>query len=614
MEEQFRRFEELVTNVATVRHQFLDSLMDPRRDYFAECGFPKTVSPQMYQDLIDRNPYAARACEVMPKEACQTQLTVYDSEDDEETPFEASRKELNRQLNGIHSYFSEDASSVVDQVVEDAAIAAGAGHYSVILIGLNDGMDLSEPVPGVEESYSMPAKKPPEPDVVDDTDPEKPKVYKDPITNWNDPYKDTLTFNSSLPKPKGIYSLRVDRNKTDQVLTTNLSDPANPKVEKAQGRREVSYLRVFPETRAMVTRWESNRTSPRYNQPCSYLISLDAGTSFWTSVAGMPSNTVDVHWTRVVHVPGPGKTVNPVASQPLLEPILNPLLNLDKITGASGEAYWKSCFNILILKTVPQLGGNVKINRENLKDQVENLENTLQRVLYLMGMEAQTVAPQVIDPTPHIQVNVSAVCVQLSVPVPVFQGYEIGEQASENNDTAWDDRVAKFQRTYLVPKVAVPLYDRLILVGVLEEPGEDGYKAEYEPRDRQSSREKAEIAVQLTSAMANYVASGMAEYVGPQEYMTEWLGFNEDRVEAWLKESEKRMMEEEAENTALAEEQGMINAPPDGYEWDDPEPPQLGPVKMKTEEKLAQPEMAKSAKPTGGRFSANGEHTEEGDR
>lgn len=652
-EEQFRRFEDLLGNAATRRMDFLQGMMDPRRDIFAECGFPKYVSPQMYQDLVDRNPYAARACEVLPREACQTQLSVFeidpseieegdDSEDVEEgedldgeedpeedvevtneaplkfspktkkpvgktipkkkskdSAFDKSKKDLIKSLNGV-SWYSQDESSLIDTVVEDAAIQAGPGHYSVILIGLNDGLDLSQPVPGVEEAYSMPGRKPADKDVVDETDKNNPKVITDPIANWKDPYKDTIDLSkvSGTPPVKGIYSLNIASEKYDQVLVTNVEG----KIEKKSADRKVLYLRVFPETRAMVTRWETNRTSPRYNQPVSYLIALDAGTSFWNGVSGMPTNTVDVHWTRVVHVSGPGKTVNPVASQPLLEPILNPLLNLDKIMGASGEAYWKNCFSILVFETIPQLGPNVKINRADLKDQVENLDNSLQRVLYLLGLQAKTLAPQVIDPTPHIQVNVSAVCVQMSVPVPVFQGYEIGEQASENNDDAWNDRVGKFQRTYLIPKIVVPLYDRLILVGALDEPGEEGYKAKYEPLDRQSAREKAEIAVQLTQAMASYVSSGMAEYITPEDYLIDWLGFDEEMVITWLKKAEKKMMEDEVEYQALAEEQGMVKAPPPGFEWDDPPPEPPAPIKMKPGEKLVQPKANPFAKAT-----ANGE-------
>ena len=577
-----------VVNAQTSRFNgWLGQMMDPRRDIFAECGFPKSVTPQMYQDLVDRNPYAARACEVMPKEACQTSLKVYEGEPDEENEFNTSRKELNKQLNGPASWYSQDESSLVDSIVEEAAIAAGAGHYAVVLIGLNDGLDLSEPVPGVEEAYSMPVVKPPEPDLTDTTDPKNPVTYKDPIANWSDPYSaqgykgasaktvvDLRTPSSSLPrKISGVYSLNMDGSKHSEVLVTNLSNPDDPKVEKStQGERTVSYLRVFPETRAMITRWESNRTSPRYNQPVSYLISLDAGTSFWNNLSGMPTNTVDVHWTRVVHVPGPGKPINPVASEPLLQPVLNPLLNLDKIVGASGEAYWKRAFNILVLKTIPQLGPNVKVNKSDLKDQVENLENSQQNTLYLNGMEATTVSPEVVDPTPHIQVNVSAVCVQLSIPVPVFQGYEIGEQASENNDAAWADRVSKFQRTYLVSKVAVPLHDRLILVGALAQPGEDGYKAEYEALDRQTAREKAEIAGMMTTALAAYVSGGLAGVISEEDYLVDVWKFDRDLVTGWLERSAERQAEIDAENEFMMEQQaemmgeqgfeGFENGPP----------------------------------------------------
>lgn len=551
-EEQLRRYEDLVENVTSTRAQFLRELTDPRRDIFHECGYPKVLTPRDYQRSYDRNPFAARLCELMPKEALKTPLTVYESEEEDVTPFEEDVDSLGSQLQGTKSWHKDEEGSVFWSIIEQAAIQASIGQYGVVLFGLNDGMELSQPVVGVEEEGSLPgvtAKRTP-------LDPNGNPVSEAGVVSyeglgaWKDPYKDTVELKRNeagevveLPREFRPYRLTVNRDKIQKSITVN-AETKKPELKEAE--RKLGYLRCFPEAQAMVTRWEMNRYSPRFGQPVSYLITFDSGWDGGGSYIGQPTTSLDVHWTRVVHVPGRIPGPNPVLSQPEQQAVFNNLMNLEKIFASDGEGVWKSGFPTLIIKTHPQLGTAAKVDKPGLKNQIENLENSLTKVLVLMGLDASTLPPQVIDLTPHVDKNVEAICVRVGVPVPVFKGYEIGEQASENNDENWDDTVQHYQKTYLIPKVVVPVIDRLIMVGVLTEPKE--YHVDTPSRGELSPEKRANVAATLTTAMAGAISGGViGTFCTEKRYLTDVIKLTEEEADAWIEELEEQQEQQLAE-------------------------------------------------------------------
>ena len=580
-ERDIQRLEELVGNVQTTRLTLFNQLLDPRRDIDHECGYPDRVSIDQLQQLFDRNPFAQRVCEVMAKEAFQVSAKVYEDEDPEnETQFEKDVDNLGNQIRGVKSWFKDDSGSLFDEALMRAAIQAAIGQFGVILIGLNDGKDLSEPAAGVEEYGTIPG-------VFDDNKPKSEKDKKKALTTnvrvITTNAEGETNFPDRLP-----YSLRRNPEVLQSVLTIN----AEGKTERVKGKRELTFLNVFSEASVMVTQWESNRSSPRFNQPVFYNITFNQDLGSQYSGYNPPMSTAMVHWTRVIHIPGPNNIhSNGLKAQSELEVLLRVLMNLDKLFAASGEGYWKSCFVGLALSTHPQLGKNVKVDKVDLKSQMENWDNSLTRTLYLMGMEATTIAPQVIDPTPFIERNVEAICIKKGIPKRIFLGSERGELSSSQDEGDWNDKLAAYWKQYLIPRVFVPVYDRLIMVGVLSEPGEDGYHIDVPDMDAQTAKEKADVALVITQAMQTAVTSGLftSGLIDEYSWLTGVCKFPEDEVEQWLEAAEQRQAEFDDESQALADEHGMVPTPPQGMEWDDPQPEPQMPIKVKDGEKLVDP-------------------------
>lgn len=567
------RYENLLENAGSARARLFSELMDPRRDINAECGYPDLISPTQFLAMHRRNPYARRVNEVMAREACQTPLRIFESDDSEvDTPFEQDVDALGSQVQCTQSWHKDEEGSVIQSILMRAAIQAAIGHYGVILIGTNDGLDMSLPAAGVEEEFSMPGRL---------------ESQAGPA-GWNDPYTGTsktrtIATNAAVPKPEGPYSLRVDAKLAHAVPVLNRENGA---VVPKAGKREITYIRVYPEAQAWVTRWEYNRSSPRFGQPVSYLISTVEYNSPNTTGYGtaIPSMVLDVHWTRVIHIPGQDISPNEVTSTPDTEPVWNNLMNLDKIHGAGGEGYWKSAFTPLSIETHPQTGPSPKINRSAVRDEVENFENSLTRILMLMGVTVKPITVDAKDPTPFIKAEVQAICIKKSIPNRIFMGSERGELSSTQDEGDWDDKLRAYQKTYFIPYVAVPFYDRLILLKVLTEPKE--YHAEFDDVSAQSDKEIADVGLVKTTALAAAIAGNVFSVVPEQDYLTSFTKFYKDAdAQGVLERSTSQEDQYDSDNQDLADEHGFEPKPPDGWTKPEPEAP-LDPIKVKPGEKL----------------------------
>ncbi len=351
-------------------------------------------------------------------------------------------------------------------------------------------------------------------------------------------------------------------------------DQSAEAARKGRGKdttRGLVSMRAFPESLAPITQFEADRSSSRFGQPVMYSVTFNDPSLSTQSGIGQTTSTVNVHWTRVVHL-ADNRLSSEIFGVPRMRPVLNRLLDLTKIYGADGEGFWRNGILKLFLETHPEMGGDVEIDTEGLKDSFEDMMNGLQQWMTLRGMSAKSVPPAVSDPTPHLAVQIEAICIQLQIPVPVFKGYEIGEQASTNNDSDWNDRVAGRQNTYCTPRIIVPMVDRLINLGVLPEPGgaqttnqqlrnrlgvrqvrkrgrillvnqvgrvvgeesEAGYSVVWPDLGAMSESEKASIAATRTNALAQYGSSGLENLITPLDYLTRVYGLEEGEAQTVL--------------------------------------------------------------------------------
>lgn len=538
----------LLENAASFRQEWLRRMTERKAEIYKECGLPTgRISREDYYALYDRNPIAARSVEVLPRECWKVIPEVYEDDDpDTMTAFEGAWEDLPTLLSPTESHFEtkpEDGGTVWEYL-RRLDEQCGIGQFGVLLLGIDDGRPLWEPVEGVEIEGSV-------------SGPENPKAkdkaregdeqggYQWGYGAWDGtgkaprkPYKMQLNgakfgreFVQNLAPPKpGAGAPPVGPRKV--VVPREAAEPTSPPEKpKWESKTPLRYMRVFPEIIVDITRFEANRSSPRFGQPVEYLLTLNDprfGDSY--SGIGLTTATVRVHWTRVLHVADNVQACE-WAGVPRMQQIYNNLVGLDKLFCGSPEMYWRGAFPGISFETHPQLGGDVVIDKTKLKEDVQQYFQGLQRYLTLMGMSAKTLAPQVVDPTPQINAQIQAVCVRLACPQRIFMGSERGELASGQDDSNWNGRLTERHKSFCTPKIVIPFVDRCIALGVLPPPAEgSSLKCRWPALGSMGKDQKAAVAAQVTTAMSTYVAGGVDALMEPVDYLTKVLEFTDEEA------------------------------------------------------------------------------------
>ena len=503
---------EVLTNALSARSEFFRKFTDPRRNLNDECGYPDGwVTAERLNDLYEREALAARVVEIEPDETWQVQPLVYETDDPEHvTEFEKAWDELGQQLRGEDCFFKEEEGSPVWEYLYRLDRLCGIGTYGVLLLGLDDGLPLDQPVQGVYEGGSLPMDAPAgrEQEIgkqYPNTSPAdlfrqqaagQGQTTYGPPNSAASPYpKEFAVGGKARPngQPQGPGGAGGNDDQVPEDSPYGKDDPrlrrkapttnayrhlqsleAYPQytltVNKAETRgRKLLYLRVFPEHLCQITQFESNPASPRFGQPVMYLLTFNDPREQQMGGVGLTTATLNVHWTRVLHV-ADNLSSSEVFGVPRMRPVLRRLLDLEKLYGGSAEMYWRGAFPGISFETHPQLGGDVSLDAGTLRSEFEKYSNGLQRALYLMGMTAKTLAPTVVDPTSQINVQVEAICIKKGIPVRIFKGSERGELASDQDKGTWASRIRGRQKNWVTPRVIIPFVDRMITFGILPKP------------------------------------------------------------------------------------------------------------------------------------------------
>lgn len=510
------------------RSNFWKKFLDSRRDYDDECGYPKTneITPEHYQTLYDREAIATRVVELMPAECWSSAPMVYETEKQTETEFETAWNALATKLNPSNrSWLDAKDSHPVWHYLHRVDVLSGISRFGIVLLGINDGLDLREPVRGLEEQGSIPSKE---------VDREQKKAKLFPSDS-----EDAVSLNVVTNRHEGFTT--DNRKHEEYQLTIN---------QEKTAKNDLLYLRTFPESLVDIVQYETNEDSPRYGQPVMYSVTFNDPLAPAMGI-GQPLSTQYVHWTRVIHVCDNLES-SELFGVPRQRPVYNNLLNLHKVYGGSAEMYWQGAFPGLSFETQPQQGRDATIDKAAMRGQITNYFNSLQRYLLLRGMTAKTISPQVVDPTSQIEVQIDAICIRLGVPKRIFMGSERGELASGQDAKTWNRRVMYRQDRYITPRIIAPFVDRLIMIGVLPEPKQ--YVVEWPDLNTLTDQDKADLAVKYTDALVKYVGGGVDNLVEPTSYLVHLLGLDPEQVEDILQATLKHLDEAKGKSSEEGEE------------------------------------------------------------
>lgn len=321
------------------------------------------------------------------------------------------------------------------------------------------------------------------------------------------------------------------------VLLLGFND-GKPMSEPVDGTgNKLIYVRPFEEYFVDVSSLEGDETNPRFGQPSIYNIRFAD-----TAVGGQQTQaarSISTHWTRVIHV-ADNRTNSDVYGTPRMQWVFNRVLDTRKVSGGSGEMFWKGGFPGLALEA-QNIEEDASFDKESAKEQIEAYMNGLQRALYLTGMTAKSLAPQVADPTPHLDLQLRLVAAAIGCPMRVLLGSEQGELASGQDSKAWNTRVEGRRKEYITPFIIRPTIERLMQFGAL--PMSKSYEVKWPDLNTPSDEEKASVAEHKANALFKYVTGGVDALLPPFQFLTLVLGMTDEEARAIIKETGDRLIE-----------------------------------------------------------------------
>jgi len=289
-------------------------------------------------------------------------------------------------------------------------------------------------------------------------------------------------------------------------------------VEKAN---DLLYIAPIVEPHAIIKEWDTNIKSPRYGFPEIYQISINIGST--------APITKYVHWSRTLHL-AENSLENEIYGLPRLEAVYNRLIGLEKLAGGSPEMYWRGARPGYTAQAME----NSIVNEEqldDLKEQLSNFVNNLQRWLYVEGLNIQSLSPQVVSPKEHVDVQLQLISAACRIPIRILTGSERGELASSQDERAWLSYIEERREEIGEKSTLRPLIDRLISVGVLSIPKE-GYNIEWPATLILSDKDKAEIGKLHAETLSIYVNSfGGSDLIPPEIFLKRELGMSDAEIE-----------------------------------------------------------------------------------
>lgn len=325
--------------------------------------------------------------------------------------------------------------------------------------------------------------------------------------------------------------------------------------EKKTGGRVNSllYIRAFSEGMVKIKTVETDAANPRFGSPVLYEVTFSDEVTL-----GGKDRTLDVHWTRVIHL-AECKRGSEVYGTPRMKPVYNRLFDCRKILSGSGEMFWQNAAPGYALELLPDFAGGLP-DKESLTNTMHDYTTGLRRWMSLDGATVKSLTPQAVPPNQHFEAQIRAIAITLGVPYRILQGSEEAKLAGSQDSSAWNSRLEGRRNDYLTPEIIKPAIDRLIAFGALPEAE---YKIDWPSFETRTDKDVAEVAKIKTEALEKYVSGGVSALIPPANYLTGFLGLEQDEADAILQGA----MEQEPDPA-------HDHAPPPAPET----PPQDGPM------------------------------------
>lgn len=331
------------------------------------------------------------------------------------------------------------------------------------------------------------------------------------------------------------------------ILLLGFDDTSSPEAfaQPVQGTRKLMYVRPFSQHQAQITSDISDPSDPRFGLPQTYTIQVNNDRS------------IVVHHSRVIHITGPILD-DEVRGIPAMEKVFNNLQDTEKVTGGSSEMFWRGARPGYqgVAQSDYQLGPTMA---DDLKDQVEEYENNLRRILVNEGIKLEQLEMQVADPSSHVDVQIQMISAGTYIPKRILLGSERGELASSQDKDEWYAVIQARREEYAEPNILDKFVSKCQEVRILPATDKNKpYHWEWEDLMTTSDKDKAEVGRIRATALKEYTSNPTAESIMPPEmFLQHFLGLSEVEVDIITEAMQKQIADE---SNITPEEQAILDA------------------------------------------------------
>ena len=220
-----------------------------------------------------------------------------------------------------------------------------------------------------------------------------------------------------------------------------------------------------------VSSWDTDEMSPTYGEPTMFGFNESAVGD--NSDRQAKNRSFELHPDRVLIWSKDGTIHN----RSMLEPGFNNLIDMEKISGAGGEGFWKNAKSAPIMETdadvsiadmAKGMGVGVDEMADKMNEQVEDFNKGFDAMLMLQGMKAKTLGVTLPQPEEFFNVALQGFAASIGIPLKVLVGSQSGERASTEDADEWS-RTNMARRTNTVRPTIMALVKKLETVRVLPE-------------------------------------------------------------------------------------------------------------------------------------------------
>ena len=290
---------------------------------------------------------------------------------------------------------------------------------------------------------------------------------------------------------------------------------------QVSGGASLKYVRPVGRSNLDISKYETDKTDPRYGLPRIYDVEMEFENS---------TDTLSVHYSRVIHVAF-DRLDNETEGHPKMTTAYNRLVDLQKVLGGSAEIYWRNARPGYYGKSADgyDLGEGA---REAFKEQLDEYENNLRRFLLGEGIDLKSLEQPIADPHGHVRVQLEALAALYDIPIRILIGSEQGELASSQDKRRWNEIIDARRTDDIAPNILDPFITRMQQVGVL---GEGEYDIEWADLFTISEKDKADVSKARADALAAYLNNPMGQEVVPlRAFLRNFMEFSEEETQQIL--------------------------------------------------------------------------------